>query len=112
MKLFVATAVPTGLVGDVGRRMQSDFLSHPGRTDLNKKFRELCARVKGLISTRERCVEFLRACVEEGLVARGLRRWKPGSAPLFRWEKYPGDRVPTTGPGSGYIKVMVKHKGK
>ena len=112
MKLFVATAVPAGLVGDEGRRVQLNRALHKGRADLNVEFKKLCAKVKGLISTRERCVAFLRECVEEGLVVRGLRRWKPGSAPLFRWEKYPDDRVPRVGPGSGFIKVMVKHRGK
>jgi len=116
MRLFIATAVPRELLGSAGRQFQSDYIIHKGRTDLTKEFKRLCASVKTLVSSREECCKFLKQCRDNGLVPRKLKRWKKGSGgPLYSWEKSRTKfslRTPTTGPGSQYIKVMVKHGGQ
>jgi len=108
MKLYTAIALPPELLGEKARQLLLQRALHPGDQVLKRHMDDLHEQIKGVVSSQERCEEFLQECVSSGLVPRKLRRWKPGAAPLHKWEKGP---APEIGPGKQYVKVIQKHRG-
>ena len=73
MKLYLAVAVHPDILGDKGTELQDAAARRPSeKSRILKPFRE----GRSIVSSMERCLEFLGECEADGLVSRGTKRYR------------------------------------